>query len=142
MLVSQAFMIYQLSEKYFFQFFIVKGPSMLPTLESESLLILDSFTTTFIRKPRRNEVISARNPFKRDYNIVKRVLYLEGEIAEFWNPSSQKLERIKIPPNHIWIEGDNKENSKDSRQIGPVSLHLVNGIVRYQLWPFSHIQRL
>jgi type IV secretory pathway protease TraF len=41
-----------------------------------------------------------------------------------------------IPKNHIWIEGDNKFNSKDSRLFGPISNELVLGIVRYRVWPF------
>ena len=58
---------------------------MLPTINSSNILFLDSFTTTFVWNPKRNEIISAKNPFKKDYNVVKRVLYLEGEIAEFWD---------------------------------------------------------
>ena len=47
-----------------------------------------------------------------------------------------------MPKGHIWVEGDNKENSKDSRDIGPVSLALVEGIVRYRVWPLSKINPL
>jgi signal peptidase I len=63
----------------------VKGPSMLPAIdERDNLLLLDTFTTK-IRSPRRNEIIMAENPFKAQSTIVKRVLFLEGEIAEFYD---------------------------------------------------------
>ena len=49
---------------------------------------------------------------------------------------------IVVPKGHIWVEGDNKENSSDSRNIGPVSLALVEGIVRYRVFPFNEISYL
>jgi len=32
---------------------------------------------------------------------------------------------IRVPPNAMWVEGDNKFASKDSRHYGPVSRNLV-----------------
>lgn len=110
--------------------------------ERDNIVLLDHFTTRLIRHPRRNEVIMAENPFKPGYNIVKRVLYLEGEIAEFYSYKESKVIQVEVPKGHIWVEGDNKENSKDSRDIGPVSLALVEGIVRYRVWPLNKINPL
>ena len=79
----------------------------------------------------------AENPFKPGHTIVKRVLHLEGEYAEFLDPRTQQFIKVIIPENHIWIEGDNKSNSRDSRDFGPLSLNLVDGIVRGRLWPIE-----
>ena len=109
---------------------------MLPTIdERDNLILLDCFTTRFIRQPRKGEIVLAENPFKPGHTIVKRVLYLEGEYAEFLDPRTQEFIKVIIPENHIWIEGDNKTNSRDSRDFGPLSLNLVDGIVRGRLWP-------
>ncbi|CDW83680.1 mitochondrial inner membrane protease subunit 1 [Stylonychia lemnae] len=117
----------------------VNGPSMLPNIDSNnSILFLDCFTTNFLRKPRIGDVIVAQNPLKpRGATVVKRVLYVEGEIAEFFDIRTQRNEKVIIPPNHIWVEGDNPNNSRDSRHYGPISLELVQGIVRFKLWPFN-----
>ena len=116
---------------------------MLPAIdERDNLVMLDCFTTRFLRKPMKNEVIMAENPFKPGYTIVKRVLYLEGEMAEFWSHRDSKLVKVEIPPGHVWVEGDNKENSKDSREFGPLPLALVDGIVRYRVWPPDKINQL
>ena len=42
---------------------------------------------------------------------------------------------VIIPSGHIWIEGDNKSQSRDSRDFGPLSVCFVEGIVRYKVWP-------
>ena len=57
---------------------------MLPTIdESNNLLLLDCFTTKFVRYPKKHEVILAENPLKPGHTIVKRVVGLEGEEIEF-----------------------------------------------------------
>ncbi len=40
-----------------------------------------------------------------------------------------------VPDGHIWVEGDNSNNSSDSRNYGPVSAALVVGKVWMRLWP-------
>ena len=110
--------------------------------ERDDLVMLDHFTTRVLRHPKRNEVIMAENPFKPGYNIVKRVIWLEGEMAEFYSFKDNKNIKVEIPKGHIWVEGDNKENSKDSREFGPLPLALVDGIVRCRVWPFDKINKL
>lgn len=42
-----------------------------------------------------------------------------------------------VPPYCIWVEGDNRTNSRDSRSKdhGPVSKKLLVGIAEYRVWP-------
>ena len=49
---------------------------------------------------------------------------------------------MKIPRGHVWIEGDNKEISNDSRSFGPVPIGLIHGTVEARIWPAHKIQRL
>lgn len=48
----------------------------------------------------------------------------------------------KIPKGHVWIEGDNKLLSNDSRNFGPVPVGLIHGIVEARIWPPNKFQRL
>ena len=107
----------------------------------DNLLLLDCFTPNFIRWPKRGEIIIAQNPFKPGFTLVKRVLFLEGELAKFYSQDKQKYIEVIVPEGHIWVEGDNKENSNDSRHFGPISLGLVEGICRYRVWPFDQITK-
>ena len=42
---------------------------------------------------------------------------------------------LVVPPGHLWIEGDNCHNSRDSRSYGSVPASLVIGKVICRLWP-------
>ena len=37
--------------------------------------------------------------------------------------------------NRIWVEGDNKDNSSDSRHYGAVNQKLITGVAEYVIWP-------
>lgn len=40
---------------------------------------------------------------------------------------------------HVWLEGDNKDNSTDSRSYGAVPQALVEGVVFVRLWPLRDV---
>ncbi len=87
---------------------LVSGPSMLPTLDEYNNLVgVDCFTHRFLRNPTKGEVIIAYNPLKPNHNVVKRVKYTEGELAEFIDLKEGTLKQVRVPANHIWVEGDN-----------------------------------
>ena len=65
------------------------------------------------------------------------MLHTEGEKASFYSVRDGRDQEVYIPKGHIWIEGDNKDHSRDSRDFGPISLVLIEGIVRYKIWPWD-----
>lgn len=44
-----------------------------------------------------------------------------------------------VPEGELWVMGDNRENSGDSREFGSVPLENVTGHVVYRYWPISRI---
>ena len=38
-----------------------------------------------------------------------------------------------MPPGHVWVEGDNKKRSYDSRHFGPVPYGLIKGRAIYKV---------
>ena len=42
-----------------------------------------------------------------------------------------------VPPNSIWVEGENASNSDDSRTHGPISRKLMIGEAERIIWPPS-----
>jgi len=49
---------------------------------------------------------------------------------------------IRVPSGHLWLEGDNPDNSTDSRTYGPVPAALVRGTVVAKLWPPGRSRRI
>lgn len=49
---------------------------------------------------------------------------------------------IFVPAGSLWVMGDNRGNSTDSRVHGSISDNLVIGTVPALLWPLSHLQLL
>lgn len=47
---------------------------------------------------------------------------------------------VIVPRGHLWIEGDNVQNSSDSRNYGPVPIGLVKSRAVCRLWPLSEFK--
>ena len=87
--------------------------------------------------------------------FIKRVIALPGETVEgrgghvyvngpdCWSRISnrgadQQLHAVKIPKGQLWVMGDNRSNSSDSRVFGPIRESKVVGRAIVRVWPFSH----
>lgn len=90
-----------------------EGRSMEPTVSSNSVLLVSKIPK-WTRNIERNDIVIARSPYKSDLDVCKRVLFLGGEQVPGLD--------LVIPPNHVWVEGDNKEESFDSRHYGPIPI--------------------
>lgn len=49
---------------------------------------------------------------------------------------------IYVPKGMVWLEGDNSENSADSRMYGPVPMGLIQSRVVCKVWPPNEIKLL
>ena len=127
-------------DEFIFDFYLLEGESMLPTFDSYgNIVIVDKITSNnFLNKIisnktrtyKRGEIVCLNNPTTVDGKICKRIIHLEGDEVKLRSGNI-----INIPKNHVWVEGDNKENSYDSRSFGPIPLALVLGRVPVQIWP-------
>lgn len=68
---------------------------------------------------KQDDIIVATQPVDPNVTVCKRIKFVAGDTAY----------GMRVPENHVWLEGDNAEQSFDSRKHGPVPLHLIQGRV-------------
>lgn len=131
---------------------------MEPTLHSKNILLTERISTRF-HNPRRGDIIIAVSPTDPKQFICKRIVGIPGDrivlknntkpietdIDALVTSKTQKINNFQdeyVPRGYIWIEGDNSENSSDSRYYGPVPLGLVKSRVVCRLWPIKEARML
>lgn len=140
---------------------IVKGESMMPTLQPNNYLIIDKASYHF-DDPKRNDIVVFSTEFENvdgsKKDLIKRVIGTKGdhivikdgivhvneEIYEekYITENFTKGEvDITIPSGELFVLGDNRDNSLDSRSedVGLVHVKNVKGKVLIRLFPFNEI---
>lgn len=101
------------------------GKSMQPTIHQNSVLIVDKlFYKLFNNQIKKGDIVVAYQPIDTKTHICKRVVETGGNYL----PNHLK---IKVPDGTYWLQGDNQNNSYDSRHHGTVPEHLIEGKVIY-----------
>lgn len=130
---------------------VVQGGSMEPGIVTGERIMIDLLTYHFAT-PRRGDVIVFRNPRNAAKDYIKRVVALPGEEIEIRGGQTyvngKRLDEqyvtmhddTDLPPTRVgeacvWVMGDNRANSEDSRRWGQLPLPLVRGKARLVLWP-------
>jgi signal peptidase I len=133
---------------------VEEGPSMQPNLY-KGYRVMTEKVSYRLHLPRRGDVVVVREP-GWSKGLIKRVVALPGEtvavrgghvlingrpIEESWvsNWGGPDYPATAVPPGHIFILGDNRPNSRDSREIGPVPLSAVRGRAVFIYWPLGHL---
>lgn len=52
----------------------------------------------------------------------------------FVSPEGRGFDPITVPPDHYWMMGDNRDNSRDARFFGPVPRRLLAGRASRVIW--------
>ncbi|GIZ00459.1 mitochondrial inner membrane protease subunit 1 [Caerostris extrusa] len=109
---------------------ICQGPSMEPTLYSHDIMLTEHIS--IIRNNiNRGDIIISRSPSNPKEYICKRVKGIPGD--KIRTGFSTKV----VPRGHVWLEGDNKSNSTDSRNYGPVPIGLLRSRAFCRVYPFE-----
>lgn len=121
--------------EYIGQFIMCTGSSMEPTIFSNDILVTERITPRF-QRIKKDDIIIAKSPSDPKIYICKRVAGMPGDTVCV-GISSQV-----VPRGHVWLEGDNHNNSTDSRIFGPVPQGLIHARALCRIWPPKDIKML
>ena len=107
------------------------GPSMEPTLNANSDLVLLDRVSPRLGRIATGDIVVADSPTRPGETVCKRVAAVAGERI----PGSFFAD--VVPPGCVWLLGDNRRNSTDSRIYGPVPTGIVKGRVVLRVWPLD-----
>lgn len=114
---------------------------MLPSLGPTGDLLLVEHITPKLRKLKRGDVVVAFSPIEPHQRVCKRVIGLPGDTDASVLPFA-RLRGAYVPEGYVWLQGDNRPNSTDSRQYGPLPYCLVRGKAILRVWPPHHFGRI
>lgn len=130
------------------------GDSMYPTLMNGEGMFTEKLTYT-VSAPQRDDIIICRYPYHTE-KCVKRVIavpgdrisisdgaiYLNGERLDesaYWDGyiEDSDMPEVTVPDKCLFVVGDNRNHSGDSRHVGFIPYCQVKGKVRAVMTPFS-----
>lgn len=113
-------------------------------------------------QPQRGEVLVLNPPVQSDKPYIKRNIAEAGEHISFQDGyvhiDGERLDEpyingaitdcrgqycdMTIPAGYVYVLGDNRENSQDSRYFGPVPIGNIIGKAWFSNWPMNDFGRL
>lgn len=136
----------------------VVSVSMQPNFFENDRVIVEKLSYRF-SEPKRGEVIVFKYPENEDITLIKRIIGLPGETltikdniiyindqplsepylkeqdSTIGNAEIKENTPYHINPNEYLVMGDNRFESGDSRQWGPISDEHIIGRAIFRFWP-------
>jgi signal peptidase I len=128
----------------------VDGSSMVPTLSNGQFVMVNRLVYKY-SDPSHGDVVVFHYPRDPDQEYIKRIIGLPGDTVSLKNGqvylNGQQLDEPyiaasthttgewQVPGDHLFVLGDNRNNSQDSRNFGFVSMDNVVGKAVFIYWP-------
>jgi len=129
----------------------VEGQSMEPNLHDNQRLIIEKISY-HLHPPQRGDIVVLRLPNRRSDPLIKRVIAMPGETVEISNGqvlingrllnepyltrnTYQNVPPSVVPPGQVFVLGDNRSLSNDSRAFGFVPFSDIVGRAWFRYWP-------
>lgn len=136
---------------FVFNFILVKGDSMNPKFKNNDFMFLNKIIYNF-QPIKRGDVIVLKY---QNNDLIKRVIGLPKDKIKVENgklyinnkeykenyinsyTASIDFEEITLKDYEYFVMGDNRYNSYDSRNFGPITKRNIIGRVEFKIFPFD-----
>ena len=154
LIVAAAFAVSLLIQAYVMKTFVVPTGSMLPTIQLNDRILTNRLAYR-LGEPEIGDVVVFENPDGDGPPLVKRVTGIEGQIIDVregwlyldgvkqeepWVSTERRgeaslLDPVALEEGTVWLMGDNRVGSSDSRTFGPVPEDSLLGEALLVYWP-------
>lgn len=167
-ILGVALVVAGLARAFLVQAFYIPSASMVPRLEVGDRVLVNKLSYRLHEVNRGDLVVFDRPDCDQSdpdiEDLIKRVVALEGETVEgrdggvfvdgerltepYLTPghSTGGFAPFQVPEDHVWVMGDNRSNSKDSRILcggpTPIAEDSIQGRAFVVIWPVSSISGL
>ncbi len=140
--------------------FFIPSESMVPTLRVGDRVLVNKFIYRFT-EPARGDIIVFESVEGGDEDLIKRVVGVPGDKISvrrgtlLVNGEPQKEPYLSkgfpdrsfsapttVPEDHVFVMGDNRANSRDSRFFGTVPEEKIEGEAFLRFWPLDRLGSL
>lgn len=157
--IAVSLIIFFFLNHFVFQPHEVNGQSMYPTFHHGDRLLTSKFSYRF-GDPQYNDIIVFKAPGHEEYDYIKRIIgmpgdkiklkdgqvyrngvlideksYLQDNVQSFGENYLRNDEETTVPNESYFVMGDNRTNSSDSRNFGPVPDKNIVGKAWFRYWP-------
>ncbi len=151
--------------RYFvFELYVVPTGSMLQTIQEQDMLIGEKITLPF-KDPEPGDIITFYDPIDPNKILIKRIIaeggstvdlkdgavYVDGQkLSEPYTSGQESYPEpnapnlglpvsypYTIPEGYVWVMGDNRGNSLDSRAFGPIRKSAITSKAIWIVWPYK-----
>jgi signal peptidase I len=161
LMVVLAFILATAIRTFVVQPYVIPSGSMIPTIELWDRVIANKFIYRF-GTPEAGDIIVLDDPTGTVPTLIKRVVATGGQTVDlkdgavvvdgvtlsepytYGKPSYPQTVTFPytIPPDAVWVMGDNRTDSQDSRFFGAVPVSEVRGKAFFRFWPIDRIGSL
>lgn len=159
-IIGGALLVAFVVRTFLLQMFYIPSESMMPTLEPNDRVLVNKLSYD-LHSVHRGDIVVFKSPNTPEgaavRDLIKRVIGLAGDTVEardghvlvngkeivepYLGPAvtTGPLELTTVPEGHVWVMGDNRPNSKDSRFFGPLDEDLIIGRAFVRVWPLTSL---
>ncbi len=154
-----ALLVALLVQAFLFQPFFIPSESMVPTLQIHDRVLVNKLSYRLHEVNRGDVVVFERSDDDPSTirDLIKRVVAVEGDtiesqgdtvfvngqaVQEPYRRSSslgEAVARQTLAADEVFVMGDNRTASKDSRSFGPIHEDRIVGRAFVRFWPLGHL---